>query len=64
MAISNRVKRNIFLTLTILAIMVVISRIVDVVMDPRSGKEWLDLAGGIVIGYIVFDRYLDCKKRV
>ena len=64
MQISNRVKRNIFLTLLIVGLASIAGRVWDVVMAPSSGRAWFDLAGIVVITYLCFDNYKTYRRRV
>ena len=64
MQISNRVKRNIFLTLLIVGLACIAARIWDVAMAPSSGRAWFDLAGTVVITYLCFDNYKTYRRRV
>lgn len=64
MQISNRVKRNIFLTLLIVGLASIAARIWDVAMAPSSGRAWFDLAGIVVITYLCFDNYMIYRRRV
>ena len=64
MQISNRVKRNISLSLTILGIIIIISRIWDVVITPSSGRAWFDLFSIVILTYICFDNFTIYQRRV
>ena len=64
MRISNRVKRNIFLTLLIVGLACIAARIWDVAMAPSSDRAWFDLAGIVVITYLCFDNYMTYRRRV
>ncbi|MBO4945628.1 MAG: hypothetical protein J6C91_10305 [Muribaculaceae bacterium] len=64
MKISNRVKRNISLTLTVVGIICIISRIWDVAIAPASGQAWFDLFSILVLTYICFDNYMIYRRRV
>lgn len=64
MRISNRVKRNISLTLSVLGVVCTISRAWDVVIDPHSGKAWFDLFGIIFLTGLCFDDFLMYRRRL
>ena len=64
MKISNRVKRNWSLTLSVLGLCCIVSRIWDVAVAPTSTKSWFDLFGIVVITYLCFDNYLQYRARV
>ena len=64
MQISNRVKRNISLTLSIVGLVGIASRILDVTLAPSSGRAWFDLFSIIVLTYLCFDNYLIYRRRV
>ncbi|MCM1142593.1 MAG: hypothetical protein NC453_28820 [Muribaculum sp.] len=63
-SISNRVKRNISLTLMILGCICIVSRAFDVAAAPSSGKAWFDLCGIILLTYLCFDNYMIYRRRV
>ena len=64
MSISNRVKRNISLTLLILGCVCIISRAFDVADEPTSGKAWFHLCAIILLTYLCFDNFLIYRRRV
>lgn len=64
MRISNRVKRNISLTLVIVGVSCIIGSICKVVMAPSSGSAWFDLSGMLLLTYLSFDNYLEWNRRV
>lgn len=62
--ISNRVKRNISLTLFIVGIACTASRVWEVALTPSSGRAWLGLLGIVLPTFICFDNYLTFRRRV
>lgn len=64
MQISNRVKRNISLTLTVVGVICNISRVWDVAIAPLSVHAWFDLLGILLLTYICFDNYKIYQRRV
>ena len=64
MQISNRVKRNISLTLLVIGLICIASRIWDVALAPSSGRAWFDLFSIVVLTYLCFDNYLIYRRRV
>lgn len=64
MPISNRVKRNLSQTLSIVGLLCIASRIWDVASDPSSGRAWFDLFGIIILTYLCFDNYMVYRRRV
>ena len=60
----NRVKRNISLTLTVVGIVCIISRVWDVTIVPLSVHAWFDLLGILLLTYICFDNYKIYQRRV
>jgi len=64
MQIGNRVKRNLSLTLSIVGLLCIASRIWDVVSDPSSGRAWFDLFGIIILTYLSLDNYMTYRSRV
>lgn len=64
MKICNRVKRNISLTLTVVGIVCIISRVWDVTIAPLSVHAWFDLLGILLLTYICFDNYKIYQRRV
>ncbi len=64
MKISNRVKRNISLTLLIIGIACIIARAWEVALDPKSGQAWFNLFGICVLTYCCLDRFLELRKRL
>lgn len=64
MKISNRVKRNIQMILTIVGLGCTAARIWDVVVGPSSRHAWFELVGIVVITYLCFDSYLIYRRRV
>lgn len=64
MKICNRVKRNISLTLTVVGIVCIISRVWDVAIAPLSVHAWFDLFGILLLTYICFDNYKIYQRRV
>ena len=64
MRISNRVKRNISLTLSIVGFVCIASQIWDVALAPSSGRAWFDLFSKVLLTYLCFDNYLIYRRRV
>lgn len=64
MQISNRVKRNISLILSIVGIVCIVSRIWNVIIAPTSGRAWFELFGMLLLTYLCFDNYLIYRRRV
>lgn len=64
MKISNRVKRNISLTLLVIGLICIASRIWDVALAPSSGRAWFNLFSIVVLTYICFDNFLIYRRRV
>ncbi len=64
MKVSNRVKRNISLTLSVIGCLCILSRAWSVMTNPSSGHAWFDLVGMIIISYLCFDNYLIYRRRV
>ncbi len=64
MQISNRVKRNTSLTLLVVGLICIASRIGDVALSPSSGRAWFNLFSIAVLTYICFDNYLIYRRRV
>ncbi len=64
MKISNRAKRNMSMTLFCLGVVLTLSRIWDVIMDPHSGTCWLKLIGIMIATYFCLDNYLIYRKRL
>ncbi len=62
--ISNRVKRNISLTLFIVGIACTVFRVWDVVLTSSSGRAWLNLFGIVLPTLFCFDNYLTFRRRV
>lgn len=59
--ISNKVKRNLWLTLSIMSVIVVIDRSIRVI---DGLLEWWNLASAIVITAFCTRFYLCCRKQV
>lgn len=64
MPISNRVKRNLSLTLSIVGLLCIALRIWDVASDTSLGRAWFDLFGIIILTYLCFDNYMTYRRRV
>ena len=64
MQISNRVKRNISLTLLVIGLICIAFRIWDVALAPSSGRAWFNLFSIVVLTYLCFDNYLIYRSRV
>ncbi len=64
MKISNRVKRNISLTLVVIGVTCIISCLWDIIINPTSGKAWFDLARIALLTYLCFDRFRVLQRRV
>lgn len=61
MRIGNRVKRNIFLALTILGAITVVAQTWNLIM---GNKEWWNVVSSIIITICAFFGYSDYRKRV
>ena len=64
MKVSNRVKRNISLTLLVIGIVCILARAWEVLMAPSSGQAWFDLIGILIITFLCLDNYLIYNRRV
>lgn len=64
MKISNRVKRNISLTLVIVGCAIFIARLIQVIETPSSGRAWFELFSICVLTYICFDSFSIYRRRV
>lgn len=64
MKISNRVKRNISFTLTIVGVACIASRARDVAMSPSSGMAWFEFCGMMVITWCCYDNFRIYRRRV
>lgn len=64
MKISNRVKRNIALALLVIGLGCTIARVWQLLMEPASGKAWLELAAILVPTYFCFDRVKILQRRM
>lgn len=65
MAVSNRIKRNIFFALTIVGCFIILARIINPIMSHTiTGWNWFEIFGAIVITYCVFDKFNMYRKRV
>lgn len=64
MQISNKVKRNISGSLSILGLAIIVCRIWGVALAPSSGRAWFDLFSIIILTYLCFDNYLRYSRRV
>lgn len=62
--VSNQVKRNISATLLVIGIISIIARIWDVLIEPKSGMAWFELAGIILLTYLCFDNYMIYRRRI
>ena len=62
--VSNQVKRNISATLLVIGIICIIARIWGVLIEPKSGMAWFELAGIILITYLCFDNFMIYRRRV
>ena len=64
MRTSNRVRRNISLTLVIVGLICIVSRAWDVIVDPHSGKAWFDLCSIVFLTALCFDSYRIYRRRL
>lgn len=64
MQISNRIKRNISFTLSIIGLFCIASRLWTVFIAPSSGRAWFDLCSIILLTYICFDNYMIYRRRL
>lgn len=65
MAVSNRVKRNIWLTFTVMGCLIVVSRILDPVMSGAiAGHDWFDIFGAVVITLCAFVNFKIYRNMV
>lgn len=65
MDVSNRVKRNIWLTLTILGALVIVSRILGPVMSgAMTGHDLFGIFGAIVITVCSFAKFRIYRRQV
>lgn len=65
MAVSNRIKRNISLALTIMGCGIIIARLIDPVMSRSiTGKNLFEIFGATVITYCAFINFRNYRKRV
>lgn len=64
MKVSNRVKRNISLTLLVVGVLCILGRTWEVLMAPSSGQAWFDLFAIFVITILCLDNYLIYNRRV
>lgn len=64
MKVSNRVKRNISLTLTVVGLMCTAARAADVAQDMSSARAWFELAGITVMTYLCYDNFRLYRRRV
>lgn len=59
--ISDRVKRNIWLTLSIVSILIIIDRAIRILMGEL---DWWQLVSAIVISFFCVKFYLCYRKKV
>lgn len=64
MKVSNRVKRNISLTLTIVGLLCTAARANGVAQDMASVKAWFELAGIVVMTFLCYDNFRLYRRRV
>lgn len=65
MKISNRVKRNISLTLFVVGLFCMGARSVNVLQNPKSFMAWFEFAGIAFLTWcICFDNFLIYRRRV
>ncbi len=64
MKISNRVKRNLSLTLAILGFVCMGSFAVELVMDPKSAKLWFQFIGVVICTTSFLEAYRTYRRRV
>ena len=66
MKVSDRTKCNISFVLTLLGVAIIVARVTDAIMSagPVSGKQWLDIAGALVITWCAFDSWTVYRRRV
>lgn len=62
--VSNQVKRNISATLLVIGIICIIARIWGVIIAPKSGMAWFELAGITLLTYLCFDNFCIYYRRV
>ena len=62
--VSNQVKRNISATLLVIGIICIIARIWGLLIEPKSGMAWFELAGIILITYLCFDNFMIYRRRI
>lgn len=62
--VSDKVKRNISATLLVVGVLCIIARIWGVVMAPKSGMAWFELAGMILLTYLCFDNFMIYRNRI
>lgn len=64
MKVSNRVKRNISLTLVFVGLLCTAARAQGVVADPSSVKAWFKLIGIVVLTELCYENYRIYRRRV
>lgn len=65
MAVSNRVKRNIYFVLTLLGCSIIVARIADPIMEGDiDSKGWFDIIGACILTFFAYDSFSIYKKRV
>lgn len=64
MKISNKTKRNIFLTLMIIGVLNGIGCILDIILDGSSLNDWMKLCAVLIFTFIAFAYYQLFKKRI
>lgn len=65
MKISDRVKRNIFLYLTMMGCGITAARITDPVMRGAiNAREWFDIAGAVVLTFLAWKSFRSYNVKV
>lgn len=64
MKISNKVKRNIFLILTIIGILNCIGSVLEIIFNTGSLKEWMHLCAAFGLTLFAFAYFYAFNKRL
>lgn len=64
MKVSNRVKRNLALTMSITGCIIIAARGWEVAMAPTSGKAWFELTGIMLLTWLSHDNFRKYNRRV
>ena len=65
MVMSNRVKRNISVPLTLLGCIIISARVIDPIMSGSiDGRGWFDIFGAVVITCLAYDNFKMYRDRV